>query len=206
MKIKLSKGQLAILLIFLVLLVDQVSKIWIKTNMSFSDTYFVFGDWFLIKFIENPGMAFGIDIPGQFGKLILSLFRIVAVIGIGWYLHQLIKKNTPTGVVLCIAAILAGALGNIIDSVFYGLIFSETTYTQVAEMFPEGGGYASLMHGRVVDMLYFPVINGYYPDWLPIWGGKNFEFFRPIFNIADTSISVGVITMLVFQRKHLKDL
>lgn len=206
MKIQLTKGQLSILLILSILIIDQVSKIWIKTNMSFGDTHFVFGDWFLIKFIENPGMAFGIDIPGRFGKLMLSLFRILAVIGISWYLRQLIRDNTPTGVVLCIAAILAGALGNIIDSVFYGVIFSETTYTQVAEMFPEGGGYASLMHGRVVDMLYFPVINGYYPDWLPVWGGKEFEFFRPIFNIADTSISVGVIIMLLFQRKHLKDL
>lgn len=206
MKIQLTKGQLSILLILSILIIDQASKIWIKTNMSFSDTYFVFGDWFLIKFIENPGMAFGLDIPGRFGKLMLSLFRILAVIGIGWYLRQLIRNHTPTGVVLCIAAILAGALGNIIDSVFYGVIFSETTYTQVAEMFPEGGGYTSLMHGRVVDMLYFPVINGYYPEWFPIWGGKEFEFFRPIFNIADTSISVGVIIMLLFQRKHLKDL
>ncbi|NBC84292.1 MAG: lipoprotein signal peptidase [Bacteroidetes bacterium] len=206
MNIKLSKGQLSILLIIGVLIIDQASKIWIKTNMSFSDTYFVFGDWFLIKFIENPGMAFGIDIPGQFGKLILSIFRIIAVIGISWYMYQLIKQNTPSGVILCIAAILAGALGNIIDSVFYGLIFSDTTYTQVAEIFPENGGYATLMHGRVVDMLYFPIIEGYYPEWIPIWGGKDFEFFRPIFNVADTSISVGVLTMLIFQRKHLKDL
>jgi len=207
MKIKFSKAQYAVLLIIGILIVDQVSKIWIKTNMSFSDVYFVFGNWFQIRFIENPGMAFGIDIPGEFGKLFLSIFRIIAVIGIAYYLHQLAyKKETPLGVILCIAAIMAGALGNIIDSVFYGLIFSETTYTQVAEMFPEGNGYATLMHGKVVDMLYFPIISGYYPEWFPFLGGQHFEFFRPIFNIADTSISTGVLCLLIFQRRHLKDL
>jgi signal peptidase II len=203
MKLKLSIGKQVLLLIFLVLLFDQWLKIWIKTNMSFSDDFNIFGNWFIIKFIENPGMAFGMDLPGEWGKLLLTLFRIVAVSGIGYYLFKLIKESAPNGLILCIASILAGALGNIIDSVFYGVIFTETTYTQVASMF-SGEGYATLMHGKVVDMLYFPIIRGNYPSWL--FGGREFEFFRPIFNIADTAISVGVISILIFQRKHLRNL
>jgi len=161
--------------------------------------------WFQIKFIENPGMAFGIDIPGRFGKVALTLVRIVAVFGIGWYLSTLINKKAHAGLIICLSLILAGAIGNIIDSVFYGLIFSESTYSTVAQMFPEGGGYAGLLHGRVVDMLYFPVIEGHFPTWLPFWGGQSFVFFRPIFNVSDSSISVGVITILFFQRRFFKE-
>lgn len=206
MKLHLKKIHIVFIIIFGVLLIDQTLKVWIKTHMSFSDTYYIFGHWFLIKFIENPGMAFGIDIPGNLGKPLLTIFRIVAVIGIGWYINKLIKTQSPTGIIACIALIMAGAIGNIIDSVFYGMIFSETTYTQVANAFPQGGGYASLLHGKVVDMLYFPIIRGFYPSWFPILGGQSFEFFRPVFNLADTSISVGVLSILLFQRKHLKEI
>lgn len=161
--------------------------------------------WFQIKFIENPGMAFGIDLPGRFGKPALTIVRILAVAGIGWYLNTLIKKKAHAGLIICLSLIFAGAVGNIIDSVFYGLFFSESTYSTVAGMFPESGGYAGLLHGKVVDMLYFPVIDGYFPNWFPIWGGKSFVFFRPIFNIADSSISVGVATILIYQKRFFKE-
>ena len=164
----------------------------------------VIGNWFQIRFIENPGMAFGIDIPGKFGKLALSLFRILAVAGIGWYLRVLIKREAPHGLIISIAIILAGAIGNIIDSTFYGLIFSESNYNTVATLFPPGGGYAHLLHGQVVDMLYFPLIDSHYPNWIPFLGGKELLFFRPIFNIADSSITIGVASILIFQRKFFK--
>lgn len=165
----------------------------------------VFGDWFMLRFIENPGMAFGIDIPGKFGKLALSIFRILAFIAIGWYLHQLIKKKASLGLVICLSMILAGAIGNIIDSAFYGLLFGESTYTEVAKFLPEGGGYASFLHGQVVDMFYFPILKNNYPQWFPFVGGQSFVFFRPIFNIADSSITVGVITILIFQKRFFKE-
>lgn len=202
----MSLKRKAILVILVILIIDQVVKFIIKTSMPLGATYSVLGEWFKIRFIENPGMAFGIDIPGKFGKPALTIFRIAAVVLIGIYLNKLIKRNTPAGFIICMAVILAGAIGNIIDSIFYGVIFSESTYFEAATLFPEGGGYASLLHGRVVDMLYFPVIEGNFPDWLPFRGGQKFIFFRPIFNIADSAISVGVISIFIFQRKYLKEI
>jgi signal peptidase II len=188
-----------LLIIFLVLLLDQISKIWVKTSMFLGQEFSVFGDWFYIHFTENPGMAFGLEFAGEFGKLFLSLFRIVAITLIAWYLNRLIKEKAPKGVVVSISLILAGAIGNMIDSAFYGLIFNESI-GQVAQMFPEEGGYAGFLHGRVVDMLYFPLFDGYFPEWLPIWGGEHFMFFRPVFNIADSAITVGVLMLLIFQK------
>jgi signal peptidase II len=178
-----------LLLIFLVLLADQVLKIWIKTNMFLGQEFKIFGDWFIIHFTENNGMAFGLEFGGEFGKLALSLFRIIAVAGIGYGLHYMIQRKYHRGLILNVALIFAGAFGNIIDSVFYGVFFK----------------YETLFHGRVVDMLYFPILKGNFPTWLPIWGGENFEFFRPVFNIADTAISVGVIAILIFQKTYFKE-
>ncbi len=178
-----------LLLIFLVLLIDQVSKIWIKTNMSMGQEFNILGDWFIIHYTENNGMAFGLEFGGEFGKLALSLFRIAAVGGIGYGLHYLIRHKYHRGLILNVALIFAGALGNIIDSVFYGVIWD----------------YAGLFHGRVVDMLYFPILEGIFPEWVPIWGGEDYIFFRPVFNIADAAISVGVITIMIFQNHYFKE-
>jgi signal peptidase II len=193
--------QKSIITVFLILLADQVSKIWVKTNMFLGQEIPVIGNRVLIHFTENNGMAFGYEIGGEYGKLALSIFRILAVAGIIWYIRQLMLKEAPQGLILSISLILAGAVGNIIDSAFYGVIFSES-FMRPAEIFPEQGGYATLLHGRVVDMLYFPVLQGHYPDWLPIWGGNRFIFFRPVFNIADTAITTGVAITLVFYRKY----
>lgn len=201
----MTKTQKSLLIIFLVLLADQVSKFIVKTNMMLGEEISVFGNWFIIHFTENDGMAFGWDIPGSSGKLILTLFRIVAVTGIGFYLRFLIRQGAHTGLIICISLILAGAMGNIIDSVFYGVIFNDSMY-QVAQIFPEEGGYGSLLHGHVVDMFYFPIFSGRYPDWFPIWSNQEFVFFRPVFNIADSSISIGVILILIFQKPFFKDL
>ena len=189
-------------LIFLVLIADQVLKVWIKTNMSLGQEFVIFKDWFIIHFVENNGMAFGFEFAGEYGKLFLSLFRIVAVIAIGWYLFRLARHEKITfGFLACIALIFAGAIGNIIDSMFYGMIFNHS-YGQVADFLPEGGGYASFLHGRVVDMFYFPIIDTTLPEWFPIWGGDNLVFFRPVFNIADSSITVGIFIILLFYRKE----
>jgi signal peptidase II len=200
---KLSLGKKTALLIFLILLIDQSLKFWIKTHMMLRQQYNVFDDWFIIQYIENNGMAFGLEFGGQIGKLILSVFRILAVVGIGWYLVHIIKTKAHTGFVLCIALILAGAVGNIIDSAFYGILFNSSEY-QVAHFLPKGGGYSSFLHGRVVDMLYFPIINGHFPSWFPIWGSQQFIFFRPVFNIADSSITIGVAIILLFQKRFFK--
>jgi signal peptidase II len=202
---KVSNGVKAISLIVMVLLVDQIIKFQIKTSMTIGEYIPVFGNWFQIRFIENPGMAFGLDIPGRWGKPVLTIFRIIAVIAIGWYLNQLISKRVKTGLILCVALILAGATGNIIDSMFYGMIFNESTYFTVATIFPEGGGYAPLLFGKVVDMLYFPLIQGHFPQWFPWRAGEEFIFFRPIFNLADTSISTGILTILVFQKRFFRE-
>lgn len=163
----------------------------------------VIGDWFKIHFVENPGMAFGFEFGGEYGKIALTLFRIVAVCFIGFYLVKASKNRTiPCGFLICVALIMAGALGNIIDCVFYGIVFDHS-YNQVAQFLPESGGYASILHGKVVDMLYFPMIDTRYPDWFPILGGKSLQFFRPVFNIADSAISVGICAMLIFYWKTL---
>jgi signal peptidase II len=198
--VKLSKSTLPWIVVFLVLLIDQTTKIIVKTNMVLGQEIFVLGNWFRIFFIENEGMAFGMQFSGEYGKLVLSIFRIVAVIFIGWYIHKLIKQGAHRGLIVCISMIMAGAIGNIIDSAFYGMIFTHS-FGRIAELFPEGGGYASFLHGHVVDMLYFPILTGTFPDWLPFWGGQPFIFFRPVFNVADTSITLGVITLLVFQKR-----
>jgi len=195
----------SILLIVAILLVDQVSKFIIKTNMILGQEIHVLGNWFILHFTENNGMAFGMEFGGESGKIILSIFRILAVIAIGWYLKNLIKEKSPAGLILAISVILAGAIGNIIDSAFYGMIFTESYY-QVAELFPEGREvYSSFLHGRVVDMLYFPVIDGYYPSWVPFWGGERFIFFRPVFNVADSAITIGVFIILIFQRRFFME-
>ena len=199
MKNSLRKRWTAITVVMVVLLIDQLSKIWVKTHMGLYDTIDVF-DWFKIYFVENNGMAFGIE-AGK--KLFLSLCRIIAVVFIVIYLLRLVKQNYKAGFIACVALILAGASGNIIDSIFYGVIFEASYPGHVASFVPWGEGYAPLLHGRVVDMLYFPLISGTYPDWVPFLGGKEFLFFRFIFNIADSSITVGVILILLFYRKTL---
>ena len=191
--------QKSILLIVIILLVDQISKIYIKTNFELYDKVDVLS-WFKILFIENEGMAWGAKIPGSYGKIILTLFRLVAIVGIGWWLWDSTRKKAPKVLLIAISLIFAGAMGNIIDSVFYGVLFSESA-GQVATFLPEGGGYAPLLKGKVVDMLYFPLYDGILPDWVPIWGGERFVFFEPVFNIADTAISTGFGILLVFHKK-----
>lgn len=200
----MKKKHIPWLAVILVLLVDQVSKVLVKTNMTLGQSIHVLGDWFIIHFTENAGMAFGFEFSGEYGKLILSIFRIVAVGFIIVYLIQIIKKGASAGLITCVSLILAGALGNIIDSVFYGLIFSASYFNQVAVAFPEGGGYAPLLHGKVVDMLYFPIIQTNFPSWFPFWGGQEFIFFRPVFNAADSSITIGVFILLLFQKRFFK--
>lgn len=186
----------------MVLILDQTLKIWVKTTLAHGDSIFLFGqEWAQIHFVENNGMAFGLALGGEYGKLALSLFRILAVSFLVYYLRILMKNQAPFGLLFSFACILAGAIGNILDSAFYGLIFSESCYhCGIAELFPEAGGYAGFLHGRVVDMLYFPVLKGNYPDWLPFLGGDSFTFFSPVFNLADTAITVGVFYILIFQR------
>lgn len=196
-----SRSWTAVAVVFLVILIDQVIKIWVKTNMSLYQMNEI-TSWFKIYFVENNGMAFGIEV---IGKLFLSLFRIIAVFFIGYYLCKLVKAEVKTGYIVCIAMILAGAVGNIIDSVFYGVFFSESFSGHVASFVPIGEGYSGWLHGKVVDMFYFPLIHGTYPSWFPVWGGNEFIFFSPIFNFADASISVGIILLLIFYRKTLSD-
>ena len=186
---------------FILILIDQIIKIWIKTNFILGEEIRVF-DWFILHFTENNGMAFGMEFGGYTGKTLLTLFRIM-VVGIGIkYVMDITKTKLPNGALISLGLIIGGALGNIIDSSFYGIIFNDS-YNNVATFFPETGGYSSLLHGKVVDMLYFPLLNSHYPQWLPIWGGDHFIFFRPVFNIADAGISVGIFMILLFYRREL---
>ena len=193
-----------IILILGILLIDQVVKILVKTNMSIGEEIHVIGNWFIIHFTENKGMAFGMDLPGDNGKAILSVFRLVAIVAIGFYLRYLIRHQAHGGLILSVALILAGAAGNIIDSLFYGMIFNDS-WGRVATMFSEEGGYAPFLHGKVVDMLYFPIIRGTWPEWFPWWGGSSLVFFRPVFNIADSSITVGVFIILIWQKRFFAE-
>lgn len=197
----MKKKHIPWVIILLVLLIDQVSKILVKTQMTLGESIPLLGNRAYIHFTENYGMAFGLEFSGEYGKLALSLFRIIALIFIGWYTHKLIKKDAPAGLLVCMGLIFAGAMGNIIDSAIYGLIFSESYFSQVATMFPEGGGYGTFLHGKVVDMFYFPVLRGYYPEWFPFWADREFIFFRPVFNVADASITLGVFSLLIFQKR-----
>lgn len=202
-KIKiLSRSTKVISIILLVLIVDQALKIWVKTNMMYGEEIPLIGDWSMLHFVENPGMAFGITFGGEWGKLGLSIFRIIAVIGLSFYLKILIKSKVALGFLISAGLILAGAIGNIIDSAFYGLLFSESSryIPGPAQFLPEGGGYAGFLHGKVVDMFHFPLYRGTFPDSSPFWPGESFEFFRPVFNVADVSITVGVAIIILFYR------
>ncbi len=192
----------SILIIGLILLADQTLKILVKTNMTLYQQIPFLGDWGILHFVENNGMAFGLSLPGSLGKILLTSFRIVAVVGIAYYLRHLIRLKAHTGLIITLAMVMAGALGNIIDSVFYGLIFNSSSPMQTATLFPEGGGYAPLLHGKVVDMFYFPILKGNYPDWFR--GGSSFIFFRPVFNLADSSISVAVAIILFNQKRFFR--
>lgn len=212
------KARTVFLVILLIIVADQALKVWVKTHMPLShswDAYYhtpvspydngikILGNKFQIYFVENEGMAWGWKFGGNLGKMALTLFRLAAVVFGVFYLRTIIQKKYHRGFIICAALIFAGALGNLIDSMFYGLIFEESTFDHVARIFP-AKGYTGFLHGRVVDMLYFPLIKSHYPSWFPFVGGDDFEFFSPVFNIADASISVGVITILIFQKRFFK--
>lgn len=201
----MSKKTIAILTIVISLVIDQASKIWVKLTMRSGDEFMYIGDWARIHFVENEGMAFGMSFGAGFGKLMLTVFRIIAVFFITYYLSQQIKdKKSSKGFVFALSLILVGAVGNIIDSIFYGQIFSHSE-GQIATLFPAEGGYAKWFHGRVVDMFYFPIYRGILPEWIPFFGGKFFEFFQFIFNVADACITVGVAIILLFQKQFFKE-
>jgi signal peptidase II len=189
----------SLFLIFLVLIIDQATKLWVKTTMYLGQDYQI-TNWFYIHFTENPGMAFGLELGGVWGKLALSIFRLIAIVALGFWLRTLIKTKAPAVGVTAVSLIFAGAIGNMIDSAFYGLIFSDSL-GRAAILFPEAGGYAPFLQGKVVDMLYFPLFAGNLPTWVPFWGGDYIIFFRPIFNFADTAISTGVLILLLFQKR-----
>jgi signal peptidase II len=194
-----TRGKISVVIIAAVILIDQLIKVMVKTNMFMHERIRI-ADWFYILFTENPGMAFGWEF---FDKFFLTSFRIVAVIVIGFYLYRIIKRRLPFGYIICISLILAGAAGNIIDCVFYGMIFNNPPAPMIAEFVPFGTGYESLFHGRVVDMFYFPIIDTNWPHWMPIVGGEHFIFFSPIFNFADAAISCGIVALLLFYHKQI---
>jgi signal peptidase II len=200
MKKILTRGRVATLIIVGVLVIDQLIKIWVKTHMYRHESIRI-ADWFYIYFTENNGMAFGVEL---FAKLFLTSFRIVAVALIAWYLLRVIRQRFKMGYIVCLSLIVAGAAGNIIDCVFYGEIFSESTYTQLAHFVPVGEGYSSWFYGKVVDMFYFPLVEWNWPTWMPVIGGGHFIFFSPIFNFADAAISCGVIALVLFYKKLLR--
>lgn len=192
--------RIPLLTILLVLFIDQFIKIYIKLNYPLGEVGRL-GDWCIIHFTENPGMAFGMEFGGNFGKLALSTFRIIASIAGVFYIRFIVKIKEHPLYIFCVSLILAGAIGNILDSVFYGSIFTESDEFMKAQLVAPGNGYAGVLFGNVVDMFYFPIINGHFPDWLPVWGGEEFQFFRPIFNFADFAISLGVGLLLLFHKK-----
>jgi len=203
----LKRSHLVILIILIVLILDQWSKIYVKSTFQYGGGFDIMGlSWAKIHFVENEGMAFGITFGGKAGKLFLSLFRIVMVGVLAWMIHKLIQAKESIGLLISFALIIAGALGNIIDSTIYGVIFSESKYHgEVAQLFPPEGGYAPALFGRVVDMFYFPMINTTLPDWVPLWGGERFQFFKPVFNVADAAISTGVISIILFHRRFFRN-
>tara|TARA_Y100000746_G_C15450885_1_gene427082 strand:- start:707 stop:1294 length:588 start_codon:yes stop_codon:yes gene_type:complete len=183
-------------------LADQILKFWIKTNMFLGQEFKIF-DWFIIHFTENNGMAFGLEFGGETGKVLLSIFRVIVVVWGVYYVNELTKKSLPNGVLISLGLVIGGAIGNIIDGVFYGVFFNDS-YNKIAEFLPSSGGYEGLLKGKVVDMFYFPLINTHLPDWLPFFANKHFVFFRPVFNLADAGISVGMILLILFYRKHFR--
>ena len=198
----ISNGILSVMLVVVLLVVDQIIKIAVKTNMQLFDSIWI-ADWFQIHFIENNGMAFGMTF---INKYVLTTFRLVAIIFIGWYMYKQVMKQARTRYVVLLSLLLAGAAGNLIDCMFYGLVFSESTPYVVSTMVPWGEGYAGFLTGKVVDMFYFPLIQTTWPDWMPFCGGEEFIFFSPVFNFADACVSVGVVAMLLFCRKELATL
>lgn len=199
----LNNGRMAILIVIAILLIDQAIKIWVKTNMTLYETIDI-ASWFKIRFIENNGMAYGMEIGS---KLVLSVFRIVAVSAIGYYIYKVSKRtDIRRGYIVCMAMVVAGAAGNILDSMFYGLIFNGSSEFYTSYFVPFGSGYAPFLMGKVVDMFYFPLIVTTWPSWMPVVGGQEFVFFSPIFNFADSAISVGVVLLLLFYRRELNSI
>ena len=199
-KKKISNGTLAAIVVLTLIIADQLLKIWVKTSFRLGESM-PWADWAELYFIENPGMAFGIELGS---KLFLTLFRIIASAALVYFLFRIRKDDRYTkGFVVCMSLITAGAIGNVIDCMFYGMVFSESTPLAVAQLFPDGGGYASFLHGRVVDMFHFPLLEGTWPEWMPWVGGTDFEFFRPVFNLADAAISVGIIVFILFYSNYL---
>lgn len=199
-KKKISNGTLAAIIVLAIIIADQVIKIWVKTSFRLGESM-PFTNWAELYFIENPGMAFGIELGG---KLFLSIFRILASVALVYFLFKIRKNEAyPKSFVVCLSMVTAGAIGNVIDGMFYGLVFSESTWYSVATLFPEGGGYGTFLHGLVVDMFHFPLVQGTWPDWMPWVGGTDFEFFRPVFNLADAAISVGIVWLILFNSKYL---
>lgn len=199
-----KKDYFPVILLLLIIIADQLLKVYIKTHFLLGEQISVAGDWFYLHFTENNGMAFGLEFAGKTGKLLLSIFRIVAITILGYYLYKQIVQKKDKVLIYALALIFAGAFGNMIDGCFYGIIFNES-YNNLAQLFPPEGGYAPFLFGRVVDMFYFPIIETHYPQWFPFWGGEEFIFFRPVFNLADAAISSGIGLMIVFQKRIFKE-